>query len=122
MSKKRSRKRSKKRKQALGPRASVSGRVRTIKFACGLTGCTASPHKTKMNPGDVTVMLAMNTNVAIEFTAGSPFESGIDRIDIPKGYFHAELVGSAKGSYKYSLSCPGSACVTLRIPPEMIVE
>jgi hypothetical protein len=121
MAKKGNRKKAAQRK-ALRQRASVSGGVRTIKYGCGITGCTATPHKAKMKPGDVIVMLAMNTDVALEFTTGSPFESGIDRIEIPKGYFHAALVGSVKGSYKYLLSCPGSACVTRLVPPEMIVE
>lgn len=96
----------------------LTGSVREINYRCA-GGCRATPPSAHMSPGDVVCMVAVNTDVTVNFTGASPFESGADPIDIPEGSFRCEVVGSATGTFPYALSC--SKCPSGLVPPEMIV-
>jgi hypothetical protein len=96
----------------------LSGRVRNIRYKCS-GGCKATPKFAHMSPGDVVNMLAINTDVKIDFNGASPFQSGADPIVISEGSVRTEVVGSSNGTFPYTLSC--SKCQTGNIPPEMIV-
>lgn len=96
----------------------LTGTVREINYRCA-GGCRATPPSVHISPGDVVVMVAVNTDVTINFTGASPFESGADPISIAEGSFQAEVVGTATGTFSYALSC--SKCPSGLVPPEMIV-
>lgn len=97
----------------------LTGNVVTINYRCA-GGCRATPPSVHMSPGDVVVMVAVNTDVTINFTAGSPFESGADPIHISAGSSQSEVAGSTPGTFPYALSC--STCLSGLVPPEMIVD
>ena len=96
----------------------LTGNGVTINYRCA-GGCRATPPSVHMSPGDVVTMVAVNTDVTINFTGASPFESGADPINISQGGFQTEVVGTATGTFGYALSC--SKCPTGLVPPEMIV-
>jgi hypothetical protein len=96
----------------------LTGNGVTINYRCA-GGCRATPSNVHMSPGDVVTMVAVNTDVTINFTGASPFESGADPINIPEGGFQTEIVSAATGNFAYALSC--SKCPSGLVPPEMIV-
>jgi hypothetical protein len=135
MAKKRSKKRAQipeeGRKRAAPKRAgissipSLSGGDLTIKYRCiGGKSCTVTPRKAHMNPEDVVVLTAVNTDVTITFgLEGTPFESQETTFTISAGQSRIEVViPEADGSYSYKLTCPScTGGATPMAPPEMIV-
>jgi hypothetical protein len=73
-----------------------------------------------MSPGDVVVLLAIDTDATVNFVGASPFQSGTNPIHIPKGTAHPEVVGPGTGTFDYSLSCSACTGGTV-VSPKMIV-
>ena len=91
-----------------------------VVYSCQHGFCTAVQRQTHLGAiGNIAMMVAVNTNVKIKFTAGSPFGS-VTEIDIPKGGIHEQVVVAA-GTFPYNLSCKNPSCPTVAAPPEMIV-
>ena len=108
-------------------RSQAASATRTIRFRCS-GGCRATPPPPQHlgGPGSTVVLLAVNTDVTIDFLAnGSPFRSGTDPIVISAGASRTEIVArEASGFFPYNLTCPTCPQVptpTPIIPPEMIV-
>lgn len=96
----------------------LTGSVKTIKYKCA-GSCKATPKFAHMKPGDVVVLMAINTDVKIDFLGNSPFVSGTDPIRLAEGEARTEIVKSTAGHFEYTLTC--SECPTSTTPPEMIV-
>lgn len=96
----------------------LTGEAKRIKYKCN-GSCRATPKFAHMSPGDVVVLIAVDTDVTIDFKTASPFESGADPITITEGAFRAEVVGTKAGSFAYTLTC--STCASSHGDPEMIV-
>src|SRR5262245_54824165 len=98
--------------------------VKQIVFECKNAACSADNRHKRINRGNIVLMIALNIDVQIAFTSGSPFESGATNISVPKGTIAAEFVasGATKKSYPYILTCTRPRCAAVNDPPEMIVE
>jgi hypothetical protein len=100
----------------------TAARVKSVQYSCD-PQCKAIPKKRKLKAGDIVLLIADDTDVTIDFIAGSPFVSGSTHISIAANTVDTEIVApasSANQSFKYTLTC--SECSSPTTNPEMIVE
>ena len=93
--------------------------VKTIKFKCENGSCKARPKFAHIAKRAGIKLVAVNTNVTINFVHGSPFVPSTNPIHIASGNTVQMTVGTTNGHFDYVLTCPG--CKSFAGNPEMIV-
>ena len=109
----------------------LTGDVKRISYRCVGTAspcCKITDRSAHMEPGDVVVLIAVDTRVNIKFRHGSPFESGETSFTIAAGSFRVEVVKNVIGIPPVRFPYNDDCCAACRVgcphpegPPEMIV-
>lgn len=108
------------------PSLTVASKTLHISFGCDGGFCVADKTPLHMNPLDKVVMTAPTSDIRVTFRGGSPFASGKNPINIPRGTSAPPetviFVSGRPKKFSYRLRCRNVDCPTPTDDPSMIID